>query len=978
MLCLLLASMPFAALADESPVGISYVETSDLRLYYQDSLSYLVPHAVRTFTNSFAWQRRMFGWVPSESTTILLQDFADYGNTTTTYVAPHDAIYFEVSPVSNAFETFPASDRTYALMNHELVHVTEGDIASEEERRWRRFFLGKVGVQARNPESLLYNYLTVPRYVAPRWYLEGAAVFMETWKGGGLGRAQGGYDEMVFRAMVRDGAHFYDPVGLASRGSHVDFQIGANAYLYGTRFLTWLAYTYSPEKVIAWMRRDEGSERYWSDQFQTVFGIPVEQAWQDWIRFEHEFQRRNLAEVRKFPITPLRSLVGSAMGSVSRTFYDESTGILYGGFRYPGVVEHVGALNTGDGSLRRLADIKQAMLYRVTSFAYDPASGTAFYTNDNRGFGSFRDLMAVDVRTGEERMLIQHGRVGEIVFNPVDRSLMGVRHENGLATLVRIPMPYDTWYRVYAFPYGVVPSDLDISPDGRLLSASVTEVNGDQFLRVWELGKVLAGDIKPLSEFRFGQAIPESFTFSKDARYLYGSSYYTGVSNIFRYEVATGAVEAVSNAETGFFRPVPLADGRLVVLNYTAEGFVPAIIDPRPIGDVSAITFLGTELVEKYPVIKTWQVPAPSTVDDEKLITSRGPYMPLQSVGVSNAFPVLQGYKTTVGFGYHFNFEDPLQFASLGITAAYSPDHNLPSDQRGHVNIEGRYESWRGAFYWNRSDFYDLFGPTKVSRKGYAAKLGYSKTLMYDEPRRLDLTLDFGYYDQIDTLPNAQNVATDFTRLVTAEAGLRYTDVLRSIGAVDDEKGVRWALIYNGSRVNSQVTPQVRGELDLGFALPLPNSSAWLRSAAGVADGNHNATVANFYFGAFGNNYVDDKPVKRYRQYDSFPGFDIDEIKALSFVRELGEVNLPPYVFESAGTPVLYLNWLQPSVFVAGLWANPGNAAQRTDYASVGVQVDTRISVLHWYSMTLSAGYAVGYRNGQRAGSEWMVSLKIM
>ena len=145
-----------------------------------------------------------------------------------------------------------------------------------------------------------------------------------------------------------------------------------------------------------------------------------------------------------------------------------------------------------------------------------------------------------------------------------------------------------------------------------------------------------------------------------------------------------------------------------------------------------------------------------------------------------------------------------------------------------------------------------------------------------------------------------------------------------------------------------------------------------------MADGNHNATVANFYFGAFGNNYVDDKPVKRYRQYDSFPGFDIDEIKALSFVRELGEVNLPPYVFESAGTPVLYLNWLQPSVFVAGLWANPGNAAQRTDYASVGVQVDTRISVLHWYSMTLSAGYAVGYRNGQRAGSEWMVSLKIM
>ena len=66
------------------------------------------------------------------------------------------------------------------------------------------------------------------------------------------------------------------------------------------------------------------------------------------------------------------------MGSVSRTYYDEATGTLYGGFRYPGVVEYIGALNTRDGSVRRIADIKRAMLYRVTSLAYDPASGNGF------------------------------------------------------------------------------------------------------------------------------------------------------------------------------------------------------------------------------------------------------------------------------------------------------------------------------------------------------------------------------------------------------------------------------------------------------------------------------------------------------------------------------------------------------------------------------------------------------------------------
>ena len=49
---------------------------------------------------------------------------------------------------------------------------------------------------------------------------------------------------------------------------------------------------------------------------------------------------------------------------------------------------------------------------------------------------------------------------------------------------------------------------------------------------------------------------------------------------------------------------------------------------------MSAITFLGTEVAEKYPVVKTWQVPPPSTVDDEKLITAKGPYVPLARASV--------------------------------------------------------------------------------------------------------------------------------------------------------------------------------------------------------------------------------------------------------------------------------------------------------------------------------------------------------
>ena len=975
VLFLALASAAVSANAEDNPVGISGIETKDLRLYYYNYLSFLEPHAVRTFTNSLDWQRRIFDWTPSERTIVLLRDFADYGNAYAAS-APHDKLEFDVGPLPHNFETFPASERLYQVMNHELIHEVQGDIANDQDRRWRRLFLGKVSPDEKHPESLLYGYLTVPRHTTPRWYSEGNAVFFETWMGGGLGRAQGGYDEMVFRSMVRDDAHFYDPLGLESEGRKISFQGTASAYLYGTRFATWLAFTYSPQTLAAWTRRDEGSKRYYSDQFQQVFGLPMERAWQNWIDFEHGFQEKNLANVRKFPITPDHKLVARPLGSVSRMFYEEKAGVLYAAVRYPGALDHVAAINTRDGSMRRVADVRGATTYSVTSLAYDPASATAFYVDNNRGY---RDLVAVDLKTGAKRLLLKRARIGEIVFNRADRSLLGVRHVSGLAILVRIPYPYNKWTEVHSFPWEQVPTDLDISPDGRLVSATMSTDKGDQYLRVWELDKLLSGDLKPVSEYRFGQSVPEGFVFTPDGRYLYGSSYYTGVSNIFRYEVATGLVDAVSNAESGFFRPVPLADGRLVVLSYTAAGFIPTVIDPKPLEDVSAITFLGAEVADKYPVVKTWQVPGPSTVDDQKLITApKRQYVPLENLELNSAYPVLQGYKNTAGIGYHFSYTDPLEFASIGVTAAYTPEDKLSTDEHGHLDITGRYGFWHGELAWNRPDFYDLFGPTERSRKGYAAKLGYSWPLIFDDPTRLDLKVDVAYYDRIDTLPGAQNVVTNFTRLLTAEIGLHYTNLRRSIGAVDDEKGVAWELVYDGSHVTGANPPQFRAGLDLGSPLPLPHSSIWLRSAAGVANGDRNDVVANFYFGGFGNNYVDDHSIQRYREYYSLPGFQIDEVSALNFVREMLDLNLPPYIFASVGTPSFYLTWLRPSLFVGELWTDSGNAARRDRYTSAGGQVDLSFSILHRYNMTLSAGYALGYQPSHQTENEWMLSLKIM
>lgn len=287
---------------------------------------------------------------------------------------------------------------------------------------------------------------------------------------------------MVFRSMVRDDAHFYGALGLVSEGTKIDFQGGVNAYLYGTRFFNYLALTHSPQKVVEWLSRSEDSKAYYSRQFEHVFDIDLTDAWDAWIDWEHEFQRGNLETVRQFPLTATEKLTPRAVGSVSRSYYNPQSDSLIGAFRYPGVVAHIGELDLGSGRIRKLEDIKGPMLYRVTSLAYDQKANTAWYTTDNY---AFRDLVQLDVATGKTKRLLTDTRIGDYVFNPADKSLWGVRHLNGYATLVRLPAPYAKWNQIHTFPYGGDLYDMDISPDGEYLATSMGQISGNQLLRVF-------------------------------------------------------------------------------------------------------------------------------------------------------------------------------------------------------------------------------------------------------------------------------------------------------------------------------------------------------------------------------------------------------------------------------------------------------------------------------------------------------------
>ena len=210
------------------------------------------------------------------------------------------------------------------------------------------------------------------------------------------------------------------------------------------------------------------------------------------------------------------------------------------------------------------------MIYTVASLAYDERDGILYYTTDNGDLsrpGPPRSADRQDDAAAEGRA---HRRAG--VQQGRSQSLWGIRHLNGLCThrpdggaVHGVDARGDVSVRDVV----VRPRRLARRHKGRRGVRRDRRQDGRAGLR----GRGAAeGRHHADARFDFGQSVPSSFVFSPDGRFVYGTSYLTGVSNVFRYELATGETEAVSNTETGFFRPIPLGDDQLVVFRFTGQG----------------------------------------------------------------------------------------------------------------------------------------------------------------------------------------------------------------------------------------------------------------------------------------------------------------------------------------------------------------------------------------------------------------------
>ena len=178
--------------------------------------------------------------------------------------------------------------------------------------------------------------------------------------------------------------------------------------------------------------------------------------------------------------------------------------------------------------------------------------------------------------------------------------------------------------------------------------------------------------------------------------------------------------------------------------------------------------------------------------------------------------------------------------------------------------------------------------------------------------------------------------------------------------------------------VQSQIYPRMWTSIDYGILLPVKHSSIWLRGSVGASRGDRQDPFAQYFFGGFGNNWIDFQEAKRYRAFDSFPGTELNSIGGTTFGKLLVEWTLPPVRFRRFGVPNLYCTWAHAALFASAVSTNIDRASAWGVYGNIGLQADFKVVIFSRLDVTMSIGYAVAAESSQRHTDELMLSLKIL
>src|SRR5690606_11224871 len=378
-------------------------------------------------------------------------------------------------------------------------------------------------------------------------------------------------------------------------------------------------------------------------KFESVYGLDFHDEWSRFIEFEKEFQNKNLERLNKSPLSKICRISDDIIGWPSQPFFVKKDSAMILGYHKPHQLAGIQFFDLNNFESRKIASLPTPSIQQVTSTAYDSVTNLFFYTTNNNQL--YRDIRVMDAASKEDKILFKDCRIGDITVSPVTHELWGVQHDEAKISLIFSPYPYSTIIPLISFNVGDEISNLSIDPFGKNLAAVLHRSSGEQSIIITECDNLKNGgkfEFKTITK----SGSPENPSWSPDGKTLFWNAYINGVSNIYRMNINEDEPQPVSHTFSGLFKPVYLNEDSLFVFEFSSNGFIPAIIENKPVEYLPAIEYLGQKILEKYPYLSNWAlkyVPSDSFVVAVK--NDAEEYSGLANLNIHAFVPIISGFQ---------------------------------------------------------------------------------------------------------------------------------------------------------------------------------------------------------------------------------------------------------------------------------------------------------------------------------------------
>jgi hypothetical protein len=565
--CLLVAA---EARAGDPELDYWTIETEHFHIHYERKLE---PLAERMARLAEAIHERLvdpMGYAPSERTEVLLTDDTEGANGSAT-ATPVNTVRLFVTAPGDLSNLGDYDDWQLGLMTHEYTHILHVDNISGIPTLINAI-LGKT---------------LVPNQLQPRWILEGLAVVLESEFSSG-GRIRSSLFDMLLRADYLDD----NLAGLDQMSSTPRRYPGANIYyLYGSRFLRWIADVYGLD-VLRAVSADYGAglvpwginraiERQTGRTYVELFEGWKRQIARHYQRQMRAVKRRGLREGKRLTwhgrdVFYPRFLPPKARraGSDREIAYYRNDEHARGGQYWIDLAEKRQDRGLfSETFLARTASAGPASFGPEGDLVFSsvvPFKSNAYQRSDL--FTVPQGETAPDGHESYRRRLTEGLRALEPSVSPDGRSVVFTRNNQGTTTLMTAYRNDDKALdevrplrKSRRFDQVYTPVH---SPDGAHVAYSTWQKGGFRDIHVLE---VATGAVRRITHDR---ALDTNPAWSPDGSKVYFSSDRSGIFNIYEHRLEDSRLRQVTNVRTGALMPAVSEDGELLVyVGYTSKGY---------------------------------------------------------------------------------------------------------------------------------------------------------------------------------------------------------------------------------------------------------------------------------------------------------------------------------------------------------------------------------------------------------------------